>query len=82
MDSRKYKVIIIGLIMFICGGFGIYQSFMSQRGFLAVIALVNVVALAFYVVWYVCLGWFTQTLEFCKFWGWGGCIGDRYIHYS
>ena len=33
MDSRKYKVIIIGLIMFICGGFGIYQSFMSQRVF-------------------------------------------------
>ena len=82
MDSRKYKVIIIGLIMFICGGFSIYQSFMSQRVFLSDIALDNVEALASYEVGNDCSGCFTQTLDFCKFWGCGGCIGDRYIHYS
>lgn len=62
MDSRKYKVIIIGLIMFICGGFGIYQSFMSQRVFLSDIALDNVEALASYEVGNDCSGCFTQTL--------------------
>ena len=73
MDSRKYKVIIIGLIMFICGGFGIYQSFMSQRVFLSDIALDNVEALASYEVGNDCSGCFTQTLDFpvgkrlCKF---------------
>ena len=28
-----------------------------------------------------CNGCYTTTLEFCKFWGWGGCIGDNYYQY-
>lgn len=27
-----------------------------------------------------CGGCIINSLDFCKFWGWGGCIGDPYLH--
>lgn len=44
--------------------------------------LENVEALASYESNSDCSGCYTTHLAFCKDWGWGGCIGDKYIHYA
>ncbi len=80
MIKKVVKLTFIAAVA-VAAGYTAYSH--SQKAeTLSDLTLDNVEALASNESGGDCNGCYTTTLEFCKFWGWGGCIGDRYIHYS
>lgn len=63
----------------VAAGYTAYNSQKTET--LSDLTLANVEALATNESGGDCNGCYTTTFEFCKFWGWGGCIGDNYYQY-